>query len=42
MVFSHHLPLPKEPQTFGMLYNKEKIITPCKSIAVKELPINHN
>jgi hypothetical protein len=42
VVFSQHLPRPKEPQKFGMLYNGEKITILCKSFAIKELPINRN
>lgn len=42
IVFSQHLPLTKEPQRFGMLYNGETITTVCKSFATKVIPINRN
>jgi hypothetical protein len=42
IAFSQHLPLPKEPQRFGTLYNGETITAPCKSFAIKVIPINQN
>lgn len=42
IVYSQHLPLPKEPQRFGMLYNGETITIPCRSFAIKVITINRN